>query len=351
MDQQLTVTSLDLDCFEGLQEAVKGTHFDIMQLGCGKLRGRLSHVGIGDFAFSVGDFNVAIRAQRTPADDRLLIGMLLGSADRVTQWSWDMRPLDVIVIPPLTEHHAVHRGASSYAGIRLDPSELPLVFAGDPWLSDPENWRDKSHFRAKPAVGQLAAQKLPLMIEHLARRGGALSPGAAQFWKRTIVECMATTIASALPSEEARHLPSAIKLVRHVEDYLETTGERPLHLSEICLELCASRRSLHRAFNEVFGIGPVTFLRQKRLCAVHTILTQRAPGTTTVAEIALEQGFIELGRFSQYYRTMFGEYPSETLNSARRRSTRSDVEYCQHQRANARVTQRGRTSFSTPRFA
>jgi AraC family ethanolamine operon transcriptional activator len=316
MDQQLTVTSVDLDGFEGLQEAVKGTHFDIMQLGRGKLRGHLSHVAIGDFAFSVGDFNVAIRAQRTPTDDRLLIGMLLGSVDRVTQWSWDMRPLDVVVIPPLTEHHAVHRGASSYAGIRLDPRELPLVFAGDPWLSDGENWNEKNHFRANPAIGQLAAHKLPLMVEHLSRRGDRLSQGAAQFWKRTIVECMAATIASALPPDEGRYLPSAIRLVRHVEDYLKASGDRPLHVSELCYELRSSRRSLYRAFNEVFGIGPVTFLRQKRLCAVHSILRRSSPATTTVAEVALEQGFIELGRFSQYYRMMFGEYPSQTLGCA-----------------------------------
>ena len=316
MDQHLTVASLDLDGFEGLQEAVKGSHFDVMQLGRGKLRGHVSHVGIGDFAVSVGCFNVGIRTQRIPTDDKLLIGMLLNSSDRVTQWSWDMRPADVIVIPPMTEHHAVHRGASSYAGIRLDPRELPLVFAGDPWLSDPENWREKNHFRANPAAGQLAAHKLPLMVEHLARRGDTLSQHAAQFWKRTIVECMTATIASSLPPEEGRYLPSAMKLVRHVEDYLKAAGDRPPHISEICLELRSSRRSLHRAFNEVFGIGPVTFLRQKRLCAVHSVLKRSSPDTTTVAEVAIERGFIELGRFSQYYRMMFGEYPSQTLGRA-----------------------------------
>jgi AraC-like DNA-binding protein len=316
MDQHLTVASLDLNGFEGLQEAVKGSHFDVMQLGRGKLRGHVTHVGIGDFAFSIGDFNVAIRAQRTATDDRLLVGMLLASSDRVTQWSYDMRPLDVVVIPPFAEHHSVHRGGSSYAGIRLDPHELPRIFAGDPWLSDPEKWREKNHFRASPVVGQFAAHRLPLMVEHLARRGDTLSQGAAQFWKRTIAECMAATIASSLPPEEGGHLPSAMKLVRNVEGYLEAAGDRPLHISELCLELRASRRTLYRAFNEVFGIGPVTFLRRKRLCAVHSILRRSSPGATTVAEVALEQGFIELGRFSQYYRMTFGEHPSQTLGCA-----------------------------------
>jgi AraC family ethanolamine operon transcriptional activator len=240
--------------------------------------------------------------------------MLLGSSGPVTQWSWDMRPADVIVIPPLTEHHSAHRGASCYAGVRLDLSELPLVFAGDSWLSDPQNWREKNHYRANPAVGPLARLNLPLIAQRLARHGDMLSASTAQFWKRTIVECMAATIANSLAPEQGGHLPSAVKLVRHVEEYLEAAGDRPLHISEICQKLRSSRRSLHRAFNEVFGIGPVTFLRQKRLCAVYSILRKSAPDTTTVAQVALEQGFIELGRFSQYYRLMFGEYPSQTLH-------------------------------------
>jgi transcriptional regulator GlxA family with amidase domain len=87
----------------------------------------------------------------------------------------------------------------------------------------------------------------------------------------------------------------------------------PVHISEICVALGVPRRSLHRAFNEVFGMGPVTFLRHKRLCAIHSILRESIPGTTTVATVAMQQGFYELGRFSHYYHAMFGEYPSQTL--------------------------------------
>jgi transcriptional regulator GlxA family with amidase domain len=57
----------------------------------------------------------------------------------------------------------------------------------------------------------------------------------------------------------------------------------------------------------------VTFLRHKRLCAVHSLLRESDPATVTVARIAMQQGFVELGRFSHYYRSLFGEYPSETL--------------------------------------
>ncbi len=64
------------------------------------------------------------------------------------------------------------------------------------------------------------------------------------------------------------------------------------------------------------GPGPAGFLRHRRLGAVHSILHDSAPGSTTIAAVAMQQGFYELGRFSQYYLAMFGEHPSQTLGVA-----------------------------------
>ena len=89
MVQYLTVERRDLDGFDGLQQAVKGTHFDIVQLGRGKLNGSISHLGIGDLTLSVCSFDAGVCAQRTFHDDKILIGMLLDASDRVTQWSFD----------------------------------------------------------------------------------------------------------------------------------------------------------------------------------------------------------------------------------------------------------------------
>jgi AraC-like DNA-binding protein len=314
MTRALTVDRRELDGFEGLQEAVKGTHFDIMQLGRGKMCGSIEHVGIGDFALSFNTFSHGVCAQRTSSDEKILIGMLLGAADRVTHWSFDMMPGDIVVIPPLAEHHAVHCGAASYAVIRLDPCEVPSLFC-DPRLDEMQNWHENNRYRAGPEVGAVAAQGLSRLASHLTRQAKTLSEGAAEFWKRTIIDCMAMSSCYSLPAENDSHLPSALKLVRSVEDYLQAAGNRPLHISEICAALGLSRRSLHRSFHEIFGIGPVTFLRQKRLCAVYSILRASSPAAATVSEVAIEYGFVELGRFSHDYHVMFGEYPSQTLRA------------------------------------
>jgi len=314
MGKYLLVDSRKLDGFEGLHQAVHGSHVDVMQLGRGQLRGSLSHIGIGDFSLSIGTFNVGMRTQRAASDDKLIVGMLLAANHRVTHWSFDMQLNDVLVIPPLLEHDGVFHGASAYAAVRFDLNEVASLFGGEARLSDPDTWRSRGHFRADLATGTVATRRLVGIMSHLRDHRDGLTPSTAEYWRRAIVECMAINVMSSLPPDDSGWLPSARRLIRRVEEYLGEAGTRSVHVSEICAAIGVSRRTLHRAFHEVFGLGPVTFLRHKRLCAAHSILRESAPGSTTIAAVAMEQGFYELGRFAQYYHTMFGEHPSQTLN-------------------------------------
>jgi AraC-like DNA-binding protein len=320
MGKRLSVISCDLNGFEGLHQAVQGSHVDVMQLRRGVLRGTLSHVGIDDFSLSIGSFNLGVRTQRTSSDEKLIVGMLLSAEDRVTHFAFDMRPADVLVIPPAVEHDGIFHGASSYAALRFDLADVASIFAGEARLSDPATWCEKNRYRADPAIAKVTTGRLPQIVSHLAQHQHALTEASADFWKRTIVDCITATIFQSLPPDEHGTLPSALRLVHKVEDYLAAAGARPVHVSELCAAFRVSRRGLHRAFHDAFGIGPVTFLRHKRLCAIHSALKDSSPDKTTVTEIALQQGFVELGRFSHYYRALFGEYPSETLGLRGRRA-------------------------------
>jgi AraC-like DNA-binding protein len=313
MNQYLAVNTCSLDSFEGLHQAIKGSHVEVMQLGRGQFRGSLSHVGIGDFSLSIGSFSLGVRTQRVPSDDKLVIGMLLNAEDRVTHYSFDMDPADVLIIPPSTEHDGIFRGASAYAAIRLDVAEVTALFKGEARLSDPCAWLHQNHYRAAPSIGFAATRRLPLIISQLAKQQLVLSDAGADFWKRSIVEAVTGTIMHSLPPDSRGILPSARQIVGKVDDYLESAGRRAVHISEICAQLNISRRTLHRAFHELLGLGPITYLRHRRLCAIHSVLRDSDPAKTTVARTAFQHGFIELGRFAHYYRLLFGEYPSETL--------------------------------------
>lgn len=309
----LTAITSRVDGFEGFRDGIHGSHVDVMQLQRGRFRGLLTHLDVGDFSLSVGSFSVGLRTQRTSSDPKLIVGMLLGAENRVTHWSYDMDPGDVLVIPPGVEHDGRFHGAASYAALRLDLCDMAGVFGGENWMSDPTNWSRKDCYRADPRIGREAVRRLHEIVSRLANPDTRVSPNAADFWRRAIIDVVTATVLRSRPTGMTETIPSAIRITRKAEHYIEAAGSRPVHISEICAECGVSRRGLYRAFDEVLGIGPATFLQRKRLCDVHSALRDSDPATTTITEIALQQGFLNLGRFSSHYRALFDEYPSETF--------------------------------------
>ena len=217
------------------------------------------------------------------------------------------------MIPPGVDHDGRFHGAASYAAVRLDLSDVTGFFGSEHWMGDPTNWSQKTCYRADPRIGAEAPARLREIVSRLVYPGTRVPPKAADFWRRAIIDVVTATVLHSQPPGMTQAIPSAIRLTRKAEHYIEAAGTRPVHISEICTECGVSRRSLHRAFDEVLGIGPVTFLQRKRLCDIHSALRDSDPATTTISEIALQHGFLNLGRFSGYYRALFGEYPSETF--------------------------------------
>lgn len=86
-------------------------------------------------------------------------------------------------------------------------------------------------------------------------------------------------------------------------------------ISELCTEASISQRSLEYAFRNTLGLTPLAFQRLRRLYRANLALRNADISQTSVSEIALENGFYELGRFANYYRQVFGELPSRTLRS------------------------------------
>jgi AraC family ethanolamine operon transcriptional activator len=85
-------------------------------------------------------------------------------------------------------------------------------------------------------------------------------------------------------------------------------------ISELCHIANLSERSLQLAFKEYLGVTPIRYLRLVRLNGVRRDLLTAHPKKERVVDVALNWGFIELGRFAGEYRQLFQELPSTTLN-------------------------------------
>jgi AraC family ethanolamine operon transcriptional activator len=312
MGQSTPIQVRRLESFEQLESAVRGAQRSIVQIGRGRMSGQLTHLSIGNLPVDLGVFSIGMRSTGILSKDRIAIGMLTGSSGRVTQWLHHVHIGDAMITPAGGEHDGSYEGGASFAVISFSPADIQSLFGSEPRLADLRLWK-KNHFRAAPHAGVKLISRLHEIVAHLQPDNVTLAPGAVEFWKRSIAEIMTAAIQLNNPADSDRPLPSALKIVRKVEDYIDQAGARPVHISEICSKLNVSRRTLHRAFQDALGIGPVAFLQRRRLCDVHSAIRSGDPDTTTIAEIALQHGFLNLGRFSGYYRSLFGEYPSETF--------------------------------------
>jgi AraC family ethanolamine operon transcriptional activator len=96
---------------------------------------------------------------------------------------------------------------------------------------------------------------------------------------------------------------------RLIEERLDDT----ISLRTLYSAIPTSRRTLVYAFDEIFGMAPMRFLRLQRLEAARRALTRAEPGSTTVAVIAQRHGFASPSHFARLYRHHFGEVPGDTL--------------------------------------
>jgi AraC-like DNA-binding protein len=107
-------------------------------------------------------------------------------------------------------------------------------------------------------------------------------------------------------------------IVNIAQEYMQANLGNSVTVSDL-LRLCkCSRGTLYSAFRKATGYSPREFLTEQRLHAVRTKLLNPT-GADSVSSVAIDCGFVHLGRFARTYRNRFGESPSETLKRARLR--------------------------------
>jgi len=100
-----------------------------------------------------------------------------------------------------------------------------------------------------------------------------------------------------------------VSVITRFEAFLASHPNQPLYLVEICVAIGVAERTLRAACVAHFGMGPIRYLTLRRMQLVRQALRHADPRTTNVTRIAIAYGFLELGRFSVGYRTLFGESP------------------------------------------
>ena len=132
----------------------------------------------------------------------------------------------------------------------------------------------------------------------------------------------AALVGAYLATDFAPAGPAASQSLRRAEEFLAAHLRDPISLPEVAAMSGLSVRSLTRAFQKRHGMGPIRFLRLRRLEAARRDLLAAEPGSSSVTEVMHRYGFGHPGRFAAQYRRQFGESPSVTLVSRAHHSGR-----------------------------
>ena len=98
-----------------------------------------------------------------------------------------------------------------------------------------------------------------------------------------------------------------------IADYIERNLKQDIGCEELAQQAQMSLRSLYALFERNTKTSPKHYIRQKKLEQVHACLRDPSSHVRNVTELAMDFGFLHLGRFSESYRKQFGELPSDTL--------------------------------------
>ena len=113
-------------------------------------------------------------------------------------------------------------------------------------------------------------------------------------------------------------------LVR-VIDWLRGHLAEPINLERLASVAGVRPRTLEAHFRSFLGTTPLGWVRRMRLVNARREL-ERARAHARVTDIALANGFNQLGRFATNYRSAFGEAPSMTLRRGSRHSGTEPVD-------------------------
>jgi AraC family ethanolamine operon transcriptional activator len=154
-------------------------------------------------------------------------------------------------------------------------------------------------------------------------------PIRATVWITAARERAMSLILSVLQASDREKSPNVTvqtsrwPLITRAFEKIDRLGPEAASIADISMSLGCTPRALQAAFQSTLGITPSQYTLAKRLHFARRDLLAAQPDKETVTRIAANHEFFHFGRFSQYYKGLFGESPSTTLKRAGR--LRSDL--------------------------
>ena len=113
------------------------------------------------------------------------------------------------------------------------------------------------------------------------------------------------------PTERKIRLEKCWTLSREIIDFIHANYASPMTLTALCQLVDVGERALRYNFQEATGMSLQQYLTHYRLHRARALLVESQ--VAEVKEAAVACGIPHAGRFSQYFKALFDESPSEVL--------------------------------------
>jgi AraC-like DNA-binding protein len=113
----------------------------------------------------------------------------------------------------------------------------------------------------------------------------------------------------------SRSFVTSDQIVTRCMDFIRSTATWRPSMVDLYGAAGMSERRVRSAFLDVTGMPPNRYIRLVALNQARTMLRQAEKDSATVTDIISGLGIYHQSRFASYYRVVFGESPSETLQA------------------------------------
>jgi len=302
--QKQTLTCFDSD---QLRDVIKGASLDLHQAGKGYFQADLFHASLGKGILDSAHYSNSILTEGTISQDNMSFGFIHDSRDESIFNGNILRKHDVLMGDeggPMSSCMAEDSHWSSFQFKRDDLLKLGIKLEKD----------NNKIFHFNKEMKEDLSYKLGGILNYLEKES---DEKIAQINKEFLYHHILGIYANALDhTKDISHLKrdESLLLSKKIRTYLNNHVGKPIQMIELTALTGKSERTVERIFKKHFGITPYTYLKIHRLHLIRKQLLQRDESlNTNIGDIAMENGFMQMGYFCSEYKKTFGETASDTL--------------------------------------
>jgi AraC-like DNA-binding protein len=301
---------------EPFQNAIRRGQFEIVPTARGNFRSELVRVDFDTVWMQRAKENLPLIHHGAVSADRVIVVLLPDPDSPPLRYCGMEFGAHDIVVNGSEMITLASSAASGWASMSLEPSAFAQASEA---ITGREILRPSVTHRTRPAPEIL--QRLSALhraAAELARTDPVLlaSSQVARAFETQLTEMMIRSIGQGEPIRVTTATLRQRTIISRLEEFLQMRREQPVYLLDICKAVGASERTLRAACQDQFGLSPTRYLWLRRMYLARRRLAEAEARSTSVTEVAMANGFWELGRFAAEYRSLFGETPSMTLRRA-----------------------------------